>query len=230
MSQWTHISGIIRVEGLTPSGYAFGYGFKPNKQGREEFAKNWLKQENPHKLTVTEQENIFMNTTGAWVSLSIDNRQAAEKILDSVSRPTGSEGPLELTFAPALKCQQIWGHDGHQSGSFRINLKTLDNDIFDHRVFDAQSIEEDKQLLTSGWYEFINDSFAIAVFGDLRDMDEKRFIKEFEKTVKQLRKYLNLAYIDVMVQDGWEDHITRIIQPRWEDKLVITEYTDESKN
>lgn len=206
MSQWTHCLGIIRVDGVTWRGKAYGFGYEPDEAGFLEFSKNWFEHYEQQDLIKDIKDNKITHETSLQKSVNIifDNMPAILQILDIIDRPSGSEGPLELTFAPALQHQSLWGYDGTASGTFHINNITFNCNLFD------PNFECPTENLICGNYAYVNDNFTIAVFGDLRDMDEETFIKKFKETFLELSDYFCISDLLINVRDDWESHITQI--------------------
>jgi hypothetical protein len=226
MSQWTHCLGVIRVDGVTWRGKAYGFGYEPDEAGFLEFAKNWFEHYEQKTLIqdiknskvtpeITQQKNI---------NIVFDNMPAVVRILEIIDRPSGSEGPLELTFAPAIQHQSLWGYDGSIAGTFYINSNTFNCSLFDPD-FDCPD-----ESIICGNYEYVNDNFAIAVFGDLRDMDEDRFIKKFKETFLELSDYFCISDLLINVNDDWESHITQISLADDSKTLKITKFNPSAEN
>lgn len=206
MSQWTHCLGVIRVNGVTWRGKTYGFGYDPNEEGFLDFRKNWFEHYEQNALIKDIKDNKITHETSLQKSINIvfDNMPAVLQILEIIDRPSGSEGPLELTFAPALQHQSLWGYDGTTSGTFYIDNTNLNCSLFDPD-FDCPT-----ENIIYGNYEYVNDNFAIAVFGDLRDMDEGSFIKKFKETFLELSDYFCISDLLINIKDDWESHTTQI--------------------
>ena len=200
MSQWTYTHGIIKIGSVKPEGIIAGLGLPKGKRGWKKYLKNWFDYGKSHILIRNGYAEILM-----------DYGPAAQNIIDNLlPRPEGSEGPVELSFSPATKCQEIWGHDGTCSGSCYLNLDTYETDALNYRAFEKMSQKDVEKKLVPGWYNTINDNFAIAVFGNLRDMSTEKFIAEFEKTLKMLHQYFSVDYLDIFVRDSWFSNEVRL--------------------
>jgi hypothetical protein len=218
MSQWTYVHGIVKVESVKPLGITTGFGLPKGKRGWKKYLKSWFDKGQSHILIRNGHAEVL-----------IDYGPAVETIIDEVlPRPTGSEGPVELAFAPAKKHQEWWGHDGVYSGSCMLNLDTYETDALNPRAFERMHEKDVEKKLVPGWYHTMNDNFAIAVYGNLRNMSTEQFITGFKQTLKEIHKYFNLEYIDISVRDSWSASEARMTLHEETGEVIIEYLVKES--
>jgi hypothetical protein len=74
----------------------------------------------------------------------------------------------------------------------------------------------------------MNDNFAIAVYGNLRNMSTEQFIAGFKQTLKEMCKYFTLEYIDISVRDSWFASEARMTLHEETGEVIIEYITKES--
>lgn len=187
MSNWVHITGCIKIDGITYDGLKKMYNLK-NKKEFDAFFEN----SNNWKHLFDKKRN----------NLQIDHRKHIDKLVKSLPNATGSEGGIETEICFYNKHYKNWGRDSSSSETRDYNPNTGVLIPFGYSI-DI----DDKTYKEEGWqyimFEGRGDRFVICVFGDLRDRDLATFKKEFDKFLTLIDKYFILQDINVEVYEDW---------------------------